>query len=286
MTSRKIPESAVENLVSDLEGKVDKTSTQTISGSKRFTQPVEGMSIELTADTNQQIVPATAGLRQLGLYRNATYTKGDGYSSWLQGVRGSDGWSATEIYTRRFLESDSQEIVNYLRVNVTPEGVPISYTKTPPAFCGGDEIVTAGWVRNACLLPGEIIIWSTSTPPEGYLICNGAAISRTTYAALFHVIGTTWGAGDGNTTFNIPNLTFGNYISNPTVYGTGAVMRVGANTAASVRNVFITSARAQGNILMAIDGGETSGNCFWAPEALGLYAKTDNVKTAKLCIKY
>ena len=89
-----------------------------------------------------------------------------------------------------------------------------------------------------------------------------------------------------NRTFNLHNLTFGNYISNPTVYGTGAVMRVGANTAASVRNVFITSARAQGNILMAIDGGETTGNCFWAPEALGLYAKTDNAKTAKLCIKY
>lgn len=63
-------------------------------------------------------------------------------------------------------------------------------------------------------------------------------------------------------------------------------MRVGANTAKNVRNVILTSARAQTNILMAIDGGETSGNCFWAPEALGLYAKTDNTKTAKLCIRY
>lgn len=53
---------------------------------------------------------------------------------------------------------------------------------------------------------GTIIIWSAPTPPEGYLVCNGAAISRTTYARLFNVIGTKWGAGDGSTTFNVPNL--------------------------------------------------------------------------------
>ena len=145
MTSRKIPESAVENLVSDLEGKVDKTSTQTISGSKRFTQPSAGMSIELIADTNQQTVPTTTTLRQLGLYRNSTYTKGDGFTSWLQGARGRDGHTGSELYTRRFLESDSQEIINYLQANITSDGTPISYTKTPPAFCTGEEIVTAGW---------------------------------------------------------------------------------------------------------------------------------------------
>ena len=120
-------------------------TAQTISGSKSFTQPSAGMSIELTADTNQQTVPAASALRQLGLYRNSTYTKGDGYTSWLQAVRGSDGWTATELYARRFLESDSQEILNYLRVNITPEGVPISYTKTPPVGVTGEEITTAGW---------------------------------------------------------------------------------------------------------------------------------------------
>lgn len=55
---------------------------------------------------------------------------------------------------------------------------------------------------------GTIITWGANDAPDGYLICNGAAISRTTYARLFNVIGTTWGAGDGNTTFNLPNITF------------------------------------------------------------------------------
>ena len=121
---------------------VDKTSTQTISGSKQFTKT---MGIQFVADTNQQTVPATATVRQLGLYRNSTYTKGDGYTCWLQGYRGSDGHTGGALYTRRFLESDSQEIINYLQATVTSDGTPISYTKTPPAFCTGEEIVTAGW---------------------------------------------------------------------------------------------------------------------------------------------
>ncbi len=48
--------------------------------------------------------------------------------------------------------------------------------------------------------------FSGSSIPEGWLECNGAAVSRTTYAALFAVISTTWGAGDGSTTFNIPDM--------------------------------------------------------------------------------
>lgn len=53
---------------------------------------------------------------------------------------------------------------------------------------------------------GTVIMWATATPPAGYLECNGAAISRTTNAALFSVLGTTYGAGDGSTTFNLPDL--------------------------------------------------------------------------------
>lgn len=52
---------------------------------------------------------------------------------------------------------------------------------------------------------GASIIWNTSTAPAGFLEENGSAISRTTYAALFAVIGTTFGVGDGSTTFNLPD---------------------------------------------------------------------------------
>lgn len=54
---------------------------------------------------------------------------------------------------------------------------------------------------------GIILPYAGSTAPEGYLMCDGSAVSRSTYAALFAAIGTTYGAGDDSTTFNIPDLT-------------------------------------------------------------------------------
>lgn len=53
---------------------------------------------------------------------------------------------------------------------------------------------------------GEIALWATSTAPTGWLIADGATVSRSTYSALFAVLGTTYGAGDGSTTFGLPNL--------------------------------------------------------------------------------
>jgi len=54
---------------------------------------------------------------------------------------------------------------------------------------------------------GSVIMFGSVTPPSGWVVCNGAAISRTTQAALFAVIGTSFGVGDGSTTFNVPNMT-------------------------------------------------------------------------------
>ena len=53
---------------------------------------------------------------------------------------------------------------------------------------------------------GVIHAYGGASAPSGYLLCNGASVSRTTYAALFSAIGTNYGVGDGSTTFNVPNL--------------------------------------------------------------------------------
>lgn len=58
----------------------------------------------------------------------------------------------------------------------------------------------------AWLPAGTIIMFGGSTAPTGWLICDGSAVSRTTYANLFSVIGTTFGTGDGSTTFNLPDF--------------------------------------------------------------------------------
>lgn len=52
---------------------------------------------------------------------------------------------------------------------------------------------------------GGGIDWYATAAPSGFLLCDGSAVSRTTFAALFAAIGTTWGAGDGSSTFNLPD---------------------------------------------------------------------------------
>lgn len=59
---------------------------------------------------------------------------------------------------------------------------------------------------NLLVIPGTIIPFGGTAPPAGYLECNHQEVSRTEYAALFAAIGTLWGAGDGTTTFNVPDL--------------------------------------------------------------------------------
>ncbi len=53
---------------------------------------------------------------------------------------------------------------------------------------------------------GDIDFWTTEIIPSGYLIANGSAVSRSTYASLFSVIGVRYGVGDGSTTFNLPDV--------------------------------------------------------------------------------
>ena len=52
---------------------------------------------------------------------------------------------------------------------------------------------------------GSMLMWPTATPPTGFLLCNGQTASRATYAALFAIVGTLFGAGDGSTTFTLPD---------------------------------------------------------------------------------
>ncbi len=63
-----------------------------------------------------------------------------------------------------------------------------------------------GWVGAKGIPTGAILPYGGNTAPPGYLMCNGAAVSRTTYANLYHVIGTAFGSGNGSTTFNVPDL--------------------------------------------------------------------------------
>ena len=74
------------------------------------------------------------------------------------------------------------------------------------------------------LTPGFIAPFAGSTAPAGWLVCDGSAVSRTTYAKLFAVIGTTYGEGDGNSTFNLPTFSYKQIENSIACKGDGKIM--------------------------------------------------------------
>ena len=86
----------------------------------------------------------------------------------------------------------------------TPATGDIRFNTTLTQFEGYNG---SAWGEIANGVPaGSVFSFATSTVPTGYLECNGAAVSRSTYASLFSAISTTWGVGDGSSTFNLPDL--------------------------------------------------------------------------------
>lgn len=77
----------------------------------------------------------------------------------------------------------------------------------PPSVAQAGEFIEMLDKLATALPTGTVVSHAGNKDLNGYLLCNGAAVSRTTYAKLFEAIGTTYGEGDGSSTFNLPNLT-------------------------------------------------------------------------------
>jgi microcystin-dependent protein len=99
-----------------------------------------------------------------------------------------------------------------------------------------------GDIKYNTSVTGTIMSWTDATIPTGFLECDGTAISRTTYSALFNVIGTTYGVGDGSSTFNLPNLQDNVPVGKS---GTKSLASTGgANTVSSTGNIGGATANA------------------------------------------
>lgn len=140
-------------------------------------------------------------------------------------------WSTGETLTAGDLNAEFQNVIT----NFTPAGVDdcsanataMRATKDP--YSGSTEQLPTTleeeiqelrymiqqitgktyWYQDAdsSLCPtGSMVLWTTDTAPTGWILCYGQAINRTTYAALFAIIGTTYGVGDNSTTFNVPDM--------------------------------------------------------------------------------
>tara|TARA_E500000318_G_C3522838_1_gene197120 strand:- start:232 stop:930 length:699 start_codon:yes stop_codon:yes gene_type:complete len=116
---------------------------------------------------------------------------------------------------------------------------------------------------------GTILPWSNSTLPSGYLNCDGSAVSRSTYSALFAIISTDYGAGDGSSTFNLPDLQDKVPLG---VSGSKAVASTGgAATVSSSGSVTIDAVTPAGNV-----GGST-GNTTISNNTMPSHSHTGRV---------
>ena len=107
-------------------------------------------------------------------------------------------------------------------------GIPTAPTAAPGT--NTTQLATTAFVQAASQLAvpsGVILPYGGAVAPTGFLLCNGVAVSRTTYSLLFSAIGTAFGAGDGSTTFNLPNMQ-GNF-----PVGAGGSYAVGATGGAN-----------------------------------------------------
>ena len=131
-------------------------------------------------------------------YNWVTLTQGPELAAmvtWTQGV--ADTVLATALAGN--LPTLTGKALNFIRANAAEDGGEF---RTPAQVLSDIGAATAEQGTPT----GTIINVAMNTAPTGYLKANGAAISRSTYAALFAAIGSTFGVGDGSTTFNVPDL--------------------------------------------------------------------------------
>jgi microcystin-dependent protein len=99
--------------------------------------------------------------------------------------------------------TSSQTITNKT-INLSDNTLTGTTAQFNTALSDADFATTA--LLEARVPVGAVNMWVTGTAPTGWLLCQGQAVSRSTYSGLFAVLGTTYGAGDSSTTFNLPDL--------------------------------------------------------------------------------
>lgn len=151
------------------------------------------------------------------------------------------------------------------------EGAQVDMPPVLTPFVDGAGIISDSWWQllftlwqrtgqaagDATFSAGFTLVWpgATADIPEGWLLCNGQAVSRTGYPNLFDAIGTTWGVGDGSTTFNVPNA------EDVFLIGASALRPVGTSGGASTVTLATTNLPAHSH------GVTDPGHTHAAPDA-------------------
>ena len=147
---------------------------------------------------------------------------------------------------------------------------------------------------------GTISAFVGNVAPDGYMVCNGSAISRSEYSVLFNMIGTMYGIGDGTNTFNLPDFR-GKFLEGvPTGKNLGDIVEAGLPSINHTHSYYtatnrtyqgIESIGAVGGLITANGNkrywnGETTTNTSTNSTVNGIYGKSDTVQPPAVCVNY
>ena len=204
-----------------------------------------------------------------------------------------------------FLQKNNDEKMQYL-LNNFDNYLPLSggtltgdvLGVTPPNGDNSKKIANTEFIQAlaSILVPvGCVQAYAGNTVPDGWLLCDGSAVSRTDYAELYSVIGDTYGSGDGSTTFNVPNLvdkfvegsaTSGTIKSAglPNISGTFAVAGTTGGIDSLAGSFYSYSSNKGRASQTSTDGGNMAG--FDASRSNSIYGNSATVQPPALTMQY
>ena len=253
-----------------------KASTLATSSTPGIVKPGTGMSVDSSGALNvvaeqTGCLPLTGGTMTGSITTTAivALSKSDN-NSYIQ-ING--GTSCENGASINLSSKDSREPIG---------GSFILYAKDASAqsYLIGLPNGSLTWCDSQVFLPvGAVFAFAANSAPAGCLLCNGAAVSRTTYAKLFAVIDTTYGSGDGSTTFNLPDL-IGRYIKGEVTAGT--YKKAGLPEISGKQQLVVAGESSKGTGAFSVSysritgGGYTSSNLVFYREGLGIVSTAIN----------
>ena len=169
---------------------------------------------------------------------------------------------------------------DYIGILANPDGTYETRSPHPVTSSDDNSIATTAWVRalfeaglGSAIPSGVAFPYAGKTVPSGFMACNGGTISRTTYAKLFAAIGTAWGAGDGSTTFKLPDWR------NRTVMGANNANEVGTYLESGAPNI---TGWHGGHAYKSGDHNETGGAFYGMDEIHGGAGANTNCNVWKM----
>ena len=166
---------------------------------------------------------------------------------------------------------------DYIGILANPDGTYETRTPHPVTSSDDNSIATTAWVRalleaglGEAIPAGTILPYAGKTVPSGFLAANGGNVSRTTYARLYGAIGTTWGSGDGSTTFKLPDWR------NRTVMGANNANEVGTYLESGAPNITGLHSGIE-------QSGTVTEGCFYLNSVTGVGSGDSDYDNPQIC---